>query len=79
MDFHRWLQKATTTDVSGIYTPPSSLSRTIHRSHLPLESILEVQISQNIREEVLILIFFGRRLIRKVSLCPCTIILFILA
>jgi hypothetical protein len=42
------------TDMEGVYTPPSSPSRTIHRSHLPLEGILEVQISQNIRGEVLI-------------------------
>jgi hypothetical protein len=57
MDFHRWLQKATVSDVSGIYIPSSSPSRTVHRSHLPLEGILEVHISQNIRGEVLILIF----------------------
>jgi hypothetical protein len=58
MDFHRRLLKATTSDVSGIYTPPSSPSRTVHCSHLSLEGILEVQISQNIRGEVLILIFW---------------------
>jgi hypothetical protein len=59
MDFHRRLQKATASDVSGIYTPSSSPSRTIHRSHLALESILEVQISQNKRGEILILIFWN--------------------
>jgi hypothetical protein len=46
MDFHRRLQKATASDVSGIYTPPFSPSRTVHCSHLPLEGILEVQIFQ---------------------------------
>jgi hypothetical protein len=53
----QWLLKATTRDVSDIYTPPSPPSRTVHRNHLSLEGILEVQISQNIRGEVLILIF----------------------
>jgi hypothetical protein len=57
MDFHRKLLKVTVSDVSGIYTPPSSPSRTVHRSHLSLEGILEVQIFQNIRRDVLILIF----------------------
>jgi hypothetical protein len=52
------VQKATASNVSGIYTPHSSLSRTVHRSNLSLEGILEVQISQNIRGEVLILIFW---------------------
>jgi hypothetical protein len=42
----------TASDVSSIYTSLFSSSRTIHRNHLSLEDILEVQISQNIREEV---------------------------
>jgi hypothetical protein len=58
MDLHKRLLKATASDVCGIYTPPSSPSRPVHRNHLPLEGILEVQISQNIRREVLILIFW---------------------
>jgi hypothetical protein len=57
MDFYRKLLKVTASDVSGIYTPPFSPSRTVHRSHLSLEGILEVQIFQNIRRDVLILIF----------------------
>jgi hypothetical protein len=57
-DFYRRLLKATASDVSGIYIPPSSSSKTVHRSHLPMEGILEVQISQNVRGEVLILIFW---------------------
>jgi hypothetical protein len=36
INFHMWLQKATASDVSSIYTPPSSPSRTVHRSHLPV-------------------------------------------
>ena len=59
MHFHRWLLKLTVCAILSINTPqpPSSSSgRTVARSHLLLEPILEVQFFQNTREEVLIVI-----------------------
>jgi hypothetical protein len=56
--FPQSVSKANVSEVFGIYSPPSSPSKTVHHSHVPLEGILEVQISQNIRREVLILIFW---------------------
>jgi len=56
MQNHRRLSYPTVCDFLGIDTPYFSPSSTVSRSNLPLEAILEVQILQNIRGEVLILI-----------------------
>ena len=50
---------------------------TVSRTHLPLGAILEFQISQNTKGEVLT--FLGRRLLKEVSLCPYCLNLLILA
>jgi hypothetical protein len=67
MCFHWRLLNPTVCDLCCINTPSFSLIVIVARSQLPLEVILEVQISQNTRR--CRSSFFRRMLLRKVGLC----------
>jgi hypothetical protein len=58
--FHWQFLKPIASDISTINTPSFSSTAVVAHNQLPLKAILEVQISQNTREEVSIFIFWKK-------------------